>query len=128
MTDNEIPTTTGLPADSLLSSAVYDKLKPLVMIILPAISTAYFTLSNIWGWQHEEQIIGTLAVITTILGAILGVASKSYNNSDKKFTGGAIETTTKEDGTTVYTLSLDIDPDDIKKYSDLVFKVLPRAA
>lgn len=62
-----------------LSNEVYDILKWVVMIVLPAIGAAYFSLAQIWGLPMAEEVVGTITIITTFLGALLGLSSKQYN-------------------------------------------------
>ena len=62
-----------------MSNKVYNTLKWVVMIVLPAISTLYFALSGIWGFPYAEEVVGTIAAITTFLGAILGISNVQYN-------------------------------------------------
>lgn len=66
-----------------LSNKVYDVLKFIAQIVLPAIGTLYFTLSTIWGLHYGEQIVGTITAIDTFLGALLGISSISYKNGGK---------------------------------------------
>ena len=61
-----------------MSNKVYDILKWVVMIVLPAISTLYFALSSIWGWPYAEEVIGTIAAVTAFLGALLGISNAQY--------------------------------------------------
>lgn len=61
-----------------MSNKVYDILKWIAMILIPAVSALYFGLSQIWGFPYGEEIVGTLAVIDTFLGAILGISSNNY--------------------------------------------------
>ena len=44
-----------------LSDKVYDTLKWIVTIVLPALSALYWGLSGIWGWLYAEQVVGTVA-------------------------------------------------------------------
>lgn len=62
-----------------LSNKVYDILKWIAMIFIPAVSALYFGLSQIWGFPYGEEIVGTLAVIDTFLGALLGISTMNYN-------------------------------------------------
>jgi hypothetical protein len=64
-----------------LSNTAYDLLKYTTTIVLPAIGALYFALSQIWGFPHAEQVVGTLAAVTTFLGVLIGVATASYNKS-----------------------------------------------
>lgn len=62
-----------------LPNAVYDVLKWVVMICIPAITTAYVGLSAVWGWPYAEEIAKTSAVVCTLLGALLGISTAQYN-------------------------------------------------
>lgn len=64
-----------------LNSKVYDVLKWVTMIVLPACTTAYFGLAGIWGWPYADEVVKTIAVITTLLGALLGISTAQYNKS-----------------------------------------------
>ncbi len=61
-----------------LSNSVYDALKFLCTILLPAIGTLYFALSKIWGLPYAEEIVGTLSAVAVFIGAIIGIRSISY--------------------------------------------------
>ena len=67
----------------MLSNKVYDVLKWITMIVLPAISALYFGLAQIWGFPYAEQIVGTIAVLCTFLGAILGISSAQYKKENE---------------------------------------------
>ena len=64
-----------------MSDSVYDKLKFLAMIVLPAIATLYFSLAGIWGFPYGEEIVGTITAIDTFLGVILGISTAQYNKA-----------------------------------------------
>lgn len=66
----------------LLSNAAYDVLNKLVKYILPALGTAYFSLASIWNFPAAEQVVGTIAVLTTLFGILLAVSKSSYNSAD----------------------------------------------
>ena len=61
-----------------LGNKTYDILKFIALIGLPAVASLYFALSGIWGLPASEQIVGTITVIDTFLGGILGLSSKAY--------------------------------------------------
>ena len=61
-----------------LSNKVYDVLKWIALILLPAVSALYFGLSQIWGFPYGEEIVGTLSIVDTFLGALLGISSSNY--------------------------------------------------
>lgn len=108
----------------LFTGLAYDRMKTLVQVILPGISTFYFTMSNIWGWPREEQVIGTLAAFAVFLGLLLGQSNRRYKASDAQY-DGKIVVTTKEDGTPLVSLELNGDPYDIIDMKSANFKVQP---
>ena len=63
----------------LFSNKVYDILKYIALIALPALGSLYFGLSSIWGLPYSIEIVGTLTVFDTFLGALIGLSTKSYN-------------------------------------------------
>ena len=60
---------------------LYDTMKWITLILLPAIATLYFALSGIWGFPYAEQIVGTIAAIETFLGALLGISTIQYKKN-----------------------------------------------
>lgn len=62
-----------------LPNKLYDVLKWITTIVLPALGTLYFALAGIWGFPYGEEILGTIAAIETFMGAILAVSTISYN-------------------------------------------------
>lgn len=68
----------------LISNKMYDILKFVAQILLPALATLYFALAGIWGFPYGEQIVGTITAIDAFLGAILGISTKMYNKEVRK--------------------------------------------
>jgi uncharacterized membrane protein len=70
----------------VLKNSVYDVLKYIAQIVLPALGTLYFALANIWGLQYGEQIVGTITAIDAFLGVLLGISNSMYlsDNEVKK--------------------------------------------
>ena len=65
----------------MFSNKVYDVLKVITMIVLPAISTLYFAIAEIWHLPASEQVVGTIAAITVFLGSLLKISSNQYYNN-----------------------------------------------
>lgn len=61
-----------------LKNGVYDVLKWIVIIVIPALSTAYVGLAAIWGWPYADQVAKTASVICVLLGALLGISTAEY--------------------------------------------------
>jgi hypothetical protein len=64
-----------------LPDKMYNVLKWLTMIVLPALATLYFALSGIWGFPYGEQVVGTITALVTFFGVVLGVSTAQYNKS-----------------------------------------------
>lgn len=67
----------------ILPDKVYDVVKWIAMVCLPALGTLYFALAGIWGFPYGEQIVGTIMAVDTFLGALLGISSIQYKNQNK---------------------------------------------
>lgn len=67
-----------------MSDKVYDVLKWIAMYFLPAVGTLYFALAGIWNFPYGEEIVGTITAVDTFLGVILGIASATYNKTNKE--------------------------------------------
>ena len=63
----------------VFTDKTYNLLKWIAMIVLPALGALYFGLASIWGLPYGQEIVGTITVIDTFLGAILGISSSNYN-------------------------------------------------
>ena len=63
----------------MLNSKVYDFLKYLTIIVLPAIGALYTGLAQIWSLPYSAQIPATITVICTFLGGILCISTAQYN-------------------------------------------------
>ena len=66
----------------MLSNKMYDVLKWVTMIVLPALATAYVGLASIWGWPYADEVAKTTAVVCTLLGALLGISTAQYNKTE----------------------------------------------
>lgn len=62
-----------------ISDRLYDVLKWVVVIVIPACTTAYVGLAAVWGFPYAEPIAKTSAIVCTLLGAILGISTINYN-------------------------------------------------
>jgi hypothetical protein len=62
----------------MFSNKIYDVLKWIALTLIPALGTLYFGLSQIWGFPLGEEIVGTLTVVDTFLGAMLGISNINY--------------------------------------------------
>lgn len=61
-----------------MSNKLYDILAIIGRLILPALGTLYFALAKIWNLPLAEEIVGTIAAVTTFLNALLKIKSDEY--------------------------------------------------
>jgi hypothetical protein len=66
----------------ILPDRIYDLMKWLTLVVIPALTTAYVGLSSIWGWPYATEVAKTSAVICTLLGALLGISTAQYNKQE----------------------------------------------
>ena len=62
----------------IMSNKVYNILKWIAMVVLPALGTLYFALAGIWGFPSAEKVVGTISAVDTFLGVMLGISSAQY--------------------------------------------------
>lgn len=67
-----------------MSNKLYDVLKWIAQIFLPALGTLYFALAGIWDFPYAEAIVGTITAVDTFLGIILGISTIQYNKKEVK--------------------------------------------
>lgn len=67
-----------------MNNKVYDVLKYIATIVLPALATFYFALSQIWGLPYGEEVVGTISAITVLLGSLLGISNYQYRKGLKE--------------------------------------------
>ena len=78
-----------------MSNKVYDVLKWVAQILLPALGTLYFALASIWGFPAAEAVVGTITAVDAFLGVLLGISTASYNSQAEEKISTAID---HEDG------------------------------
>lgn len=67
-----------------INNKVYDVLKWVAMLLLPALALLVQTVFAIWHIPYGDQISATIVAINAFLGAILGISNIGYNKSLKQ--------------------------------------------
>ena len=109
----------------MIKGALYDKLKFVAQVLLPALGTLYAALAGLWGLQAPEQVTGTVLAVDTALGALLHISSNRYKDSDDRY-DGAVNVIATPNGGKTFELELNKSVDDLEKLDqqkELVFKV-----
>lgn len=66
------------------SGKVYDVLKWLCLIAIPATGSLYFGLAKIWGFPFGIEVVGTLDLIAAFIGTLIGVSTRNYNKDKEE--------------------------------------------
>jgi Putative phage holin Dp-1 len=107
----------------MLNSKVYDGLKQVALVWLPALATFYFAVAGIWHLPDADQVVGSITALDTLLGVVLHVSNSNYEPPvDGKMVvdpeAGKIS------------MEMETDPEQIttlKEGSLVTFKVAPKA-
>lgn len=71
----------------MISNKLYDVLKYIALIALPALGSFWMVVGAIWGAPHTDEVVKTIVALATLLGALLVLTNVQYNNSDRRFDG-----------------------------------------
>ena len=66
-----------------LNNKVYDILKWLVIIVMPAVATLYAALAAVWAWPYADEVVTTITAVDTFLGAVLCISTAQYHKENK---------------------------------------------
>lgn len=104
----------------LLSNRVYDVLKKIAQVWLPAAGTLYFALAQIWHLPAAAAVVGTIVAVDAFLGVGLGLSTASFNKSEDKY-DGTLAVEENEDGSTLRLQS--VDPVALTTKNEITFKI-----
>lgn len=62
---------------------IYDVLKWICLIALPALAVLYFTLAKIWGLPYGAEITATINAVALFIGSLIGVSQIAINKEAK---------------------------------------------
>ena len=65
-----------------LPDSVYNCLKWIALICLPALAVFYFTIAKIWGLPYQAEIPATINAIAVLIGALIGISHISINKEN----------------------------------------------
>ena len=105
----------------IMGDRTYQVMKHMTQVVLPAIGTFYFALTQIWHLPLGLEVVGTITAICTFLGVSLGISTRAYNRSDAKYDGRIV--VQEDENKKNYQLVLKNDPDTIDQSKEILFKV-----
>lgn len=114
----------------LFSDRVYNFLKFISLVLLPAVATMYLTLAPVWDLPQPERVVVTITAVDTFLGLLLGQTSKNYQKQlaaqqDNQSYDGSLIVAGDEDGK-YFALQSDQDPDVLANKTEVRLKVDPK--
>lgn len=121
MSDTTVQPEHAGPAKPVLSNQLYDALKYIAQIVLPALGTFYFAVAQIWGLPFATKVVGSITAADVFLGVLLGLATTAYTRSGAAYDGDM--NVAHVEGVTHFQLNLNSDPADLPKQDKVVFKV-----
>lgn len=65
-----------------LPNKVYDVLKWLVLVVIPAVTTFYVVLDRLFQWGLAEIVATISSALCTCIGAIVGISTAQYNKNN----------------------------------------------
>lgn len=63
---------------------VYDFLKWLCLILLPAVSVLYVALDGSFGWGYSETVTAVIDAVAVFIGTLIGVSTASVKKTNGK--------------------------------------------
>ena len=67
----------------MLPNKVYDILKWVALICIPAIATFYSTVAPTFGWWDPAAVSQIATAVSTLIGALIGISTAQYNKEQK---------------------------------------------
>lgn len=67
----------------MIPNKLYDTLKWLVVIVIPALTTFYAVIDKLFGWGYAEIVTTISAALCTCIGAIIGISTAQYNKETR---------------------------------------------
>src|SRR5436190_24168185 len=107
-----------------MTNKVYDVLKFIAQILLPALGTLYFTIAGIWDLPAAEQVVGTIVAVDAFLGALLSLTKRDYDKGTVM--AGNMVVHHLESGGKNFSLELDQEPEELEDKREVRFEVHQR--
>lgn len=68
-----------------LPNRIYDCLKWLVLVCIPAATVLYTVLDKTFGWGYAETVMTISSAVCTFIGALIGVSTAEHNKDIKGY-------------------------------------------
>jgi hypothetical protein len=113
----------GKTQSPMLGNNAYNLIKKSATVVLPAVATLYFALSQLWNFPEPEKVVASITALNTFLGVLMQVSKKSYYASSVPYVG-EIKVENSDDGSRkVFSLVVDGDPEELESMDTATFKI-----
>lgn len=62
-----------------LPDKLYDILKWVVLVVIPALSTFYTVVAPLFGWYDPGVVAQVASAVCTLIGSIIGISTATYH-------------------------------------------------
>lgn len=83
----------------MLSNRVYDALKWITLILLPALGVFYMALAKTWALPYGTEIVSSIAAIDLFLAMLLGISTNKFNVTNPMYRLNLIKLVTNTQAT-----------------------------
>lgn len=103
---------------------LYDRMKFIAQIVLPALATLYLTLGALWDLPKPQEVAATIVALDTFLGVCLQLSSTAFKK-ESALVGDMIVGQNAAGGT-VHTLAINTEHEleDLENKKEVRFKVV----
>ena len=63
----------------ILNNRVYDILKWVAQLVLPAMATLWYALATVWNFPLTDQVLGTIVAVNVCLGVMLKISDSQWS-------------------------------------------------
>lgn len=106
------------------NNKAYDILKFVALIALPGLNTFWVGFGELWDLNNVAQIAGTIALVDTLLGTLLGVSSIQYRKKPLDYDGKlGISGFDPDTGIPNLQLTVTKDPNEIAEKDHAILKI-----
>ena len=64
---------------------VYDVLKWICLIFLPAVAVLYSAIDGVFGWGYTATVTTIISAVEAFIGSMIGISTKSYRKKKDEF-------------------------------------------
>ena len=64
---------------------VYDVLKWICLIFLPAVAILYSAIDGVFGWGYTATVTTIISAVEAFIGSMIGISTKSYRKKNDEF-------------------------------------------